>query len=80
MTVPKKPDCLQLTTVARSRLFTIEQMQLRFSNGAERVFERIKSGPKKAVLVIPVLDDNTILLIREYAAGIDRYEISFPKG
>lgn len=76
----KKPVCTQLTRIAQSRLFTIEQMQLRFSNGVERVFERICSGPHEAVLVIPLLNEDTILLVREYAAGTDRYELGFPKG
>ena len=33
-----------------------------------------------AVLVVPLLDAATVLLIREYAAGMDRYELAFPKG
>jgi len=78
--VRKKPVCVQLTSIAQSKLFTIEQMQLRFSNGVERVFERIRSGPRKAVLIIPLLNEDTILLVREYAAGTDRYELGFPKG
>ena len=32
------------------------------------------------VLVVPMLDDDTVLLIREYAAGAERYELSLPKG
>lgn len=43
-------------------------------------FERLRSTGSGAVLVIPRLDDDTVLLIREYVAGLDRYEISFPKG
>jgi len=32
------------------------------------------------VMVVPMLDDTTVLLIREYAAGVERYELSLPKG
>jgi ADP-ribose diphosphatase len=32
------------------------------------------------VLIVPLLDDDTLLLIREYAAGTGRYELGFPKG
>ena len=31
-------------------------------------------------MVVPLLDNNTVLLVREYAAGVHRYEIGFPKG
>lgn len=75
-----KPECLNLKTVARSRLFTIEEMDLRFTNGEHRVFERVRSGTKAAVLIVPLLDPQTFLLAREYAAGVDRYELGFPKG
>ena len=27
-----------------------------------------------------MLDDDTVLMIREYAAGVDRYELALPKG
>ena len=32
------------------------------------------------MLVVPVLADESIILIREYVAGMERYELSFPKG
>ena len=74
------PEITKLTTVAKSRLFEIEQMDLRFSNGAQTQYERLKSRSHGAVLVIPMLDDDTVLLIREYAAGVHRYELALPKG
>src|SRR5690606_33657140 len=37
-------------------------------------------NPRGAVLVIPMLDDDTVLMIREYAAGVQRYELALPKG
>ncbi len=78
--VNNKPVCLKLETVAQSRLFRIEQMSLRFSNGEQRVFERIRGSGRGGVVIIPLLDAQTVLLTREYAAGIERYEIGFPKG
>ena len=33
-----------------------------------------------AVLIVPMLDVDTVLLIREYAAGVQRYELALPKG
>lgn len=58
----------------------MEQIGLRFSNGKEVEYERLRSPGPGAVLVIPVLDDETVILIREYVAGMERYEIAFPKG
>ena len=80
----KKPTIHQIKTVATSRLFKIEELELEFSNGEECVYERIASRGHGAVLIIPVLKDDNgddiVLLIREYAAGTDRYELAFPKG
>ncbi len=75
-----KPRILSSHTLAKTRLFHIEQVDLRFSNGVETRFERLISSPQGAVLIVPMLDDDTFLLVREYAAGIDRYELSLPKG
>ena len=76
----EKPTILGTEIVATTRLFQIEQLQLRFSNGVERVFERLKGRKGGAVMMVPMLDEDTVLLIREYAAGMHRYEISLPKG
>lgn len=75
-----KPKILQTETVAKSRLFEIEQVHLSFSNGEERFFERMRTRLPSAVMVVPLLDEKTILLVREYAAGVDRYMLGFPKG
>ena len=75
----KKPTIHQITTVAKSRLFTVEAIDLEFSNGVKTQYERIASYGPGAVLIIPILGDE-ILLIREYAGGTDRYELAFPKG
>lgn len=76
----KKPEVLHRSERARSRLFRVETVGLRFSNGTEVEYERLTSSTSGAVLVIPMLDAHTVLLIREYAAGTDRYELALPKG
>ncbi len=76
----KKPEIMAAETVARTRLFHIEQLDLKFSNGVEVQYERLKSNSAGAVLVVPMLDDDTVMLIREYAAGVHRYELGLPKG
>ena len=76
----KPPKLIAKTTLAKTKVFTIEQLHLQFENGNEVEYERIYSPPAGAVLIVPQLDANTIILIREYCAGIQRYEIAFPKG
>ncbi|MCB1878115.1 MAG: ADP compounds hydrolase NudE [Chromatiales bacterium] len=74
-----KPEVLARRTAAQTRIFRIEEMDLRFSNGATATFERIVS-PRAGVMVVAMPSPDEILLIREYAAGLDRYETGFPKG
>ncbi len=76
----KIPETLHRQMVARSRLFRVEAIGLRFSNGVEVEYERLMSSTSGAVMVVPMLDDDTVLLIREYAAGTERYELALPKG
>lgn len=76
----KKPRIINKQTLAKTRLFHIEQLDLRFANGVETRYERLIGSKRGAVLVVPMLDDETVLLIREYAAGVDRYELALPKG
>ena len=75
----KKPKILRVETVAHSRLFAIETVDLEFSNGVRRVYERMKPTSREAVLIVPVINDH-LILIREYAVGTESYELGFPKG
>src|SRR5690606_7951052 len=58
----------------------MERMDLEFSNGERRQFERLRGRGHGAVAVVPLLDDGTVLLVREYAAGLHRYELGLVKG
>lgn len=40
----------------------------------------MKGNNRGAVMVVPVLNGETLLLGREYAAGTHTYELGFPKG
>lgn len=76
-----KPTILNNTTIAESRLFRIESLDIEFSNGQLRNYERLaRSQSGGAVLIVPMLDSDTVLLIREYSAGVHRYELGLPKG
>ena len=76
----RHPEILATQTLAKTRLFHIEQVDLQFANGARVQFERMCGSPQGAVLIIPMLDADTVVLIREYAAGTGRYELALPKG
>jgi ADP-ribose diphosphatase len=61
-------------------LFRVEQLDLEFSNGERRVYERLISRGLGAVIVVAMPDDDHVLLVREYACGVHRYELGLPKG
>jgi ADP-ribose diphosphatase len=57
-----------------------EWIDLEFSNGERRRYERINSVGHGSVIIAAVPGDGTLLLVREYAAGTHRYELGLPKG
>ena len=78
----QKPTVLAREIVASSRLFRVEEVQLRFSNGAERTYERLvgKGSGYGAVMVVAMLDAEHAVLVEEYCGGTDDYQLSLPKG
>lgn len=78
--MPVQPKILKRKEIAKTRLFRVEEMLLRFSNGVERIYERLCHPPHGAVLIVPMISEDTVLLIREYGAGVDGYELGLPKG
>nr|WP_006788484.1 ADP compounds hydrolase NudE [Thiorhodospira sibirica] len=78
--MPQTPRIIQRRSVAKSRLFHVEELELCFSNGVRVHYERLIPPATGAVLVVPLRDADTVLLIKEYAAGTHRYELGLPKG
>ena len=78
----EKPQVLAREIVASSRLFRVEELQLRFANGVERTYERLvgKGAGYGAVMVVALLDAEHAVLVEEYCAGTDDYQLSLPKG
>lgn len=74
------PQIHSRKVVAKSGLFKIEQVDLEFSNGETRIFERMAGSGRGAVMIVPFVNDHEFLLVREYAAGTHTYELGFPKG
>lgn len=60
--------------------YRMERLDLEFSNGERRQFQRLHGRGHGAVIVVPLLDADTVLLVREYAAGMHRYELGLVKG
>ena len=60
--------------------YRLERLDLEFSNGERREFQRLHGRGHGAVVVVPMLDEETVLLVREYAAGMHRYELGLVKG
>lgn len=62
------------------KIFKVERLDLEFSNGTKRTYERLRSHGLGAVIVVAMRDDNTVLLVNEYAAGLHHYELGLVKG
>lgn len=76
---PVKPTIVKQQVVAKSRFFQIEALDLKFTNGEARQYERMVSIMRGAVMAVPI-DKGDLLLVREYCAGTHSYTLGFPKG
>mgnify|MGYP000090630879 CR=1 FL=1 len=76
----QKPVITETKTVAKSHLFRVEEVHLTFSNGEKRIYERLCPARYRAVMIVPLINEDTILLVREYSVGVEGYTLGFPKG
>lgn len=74
------PTIQKTEVLAQSRFFKIEAMHLTFSNGEERIYERLPAVGEQGVIVVAVNEQDELLLIREYAAGFHEFQLTLPKG
>jgi ADP-ribose diphosphatase len=74
------PEIKAVRTIARSRFFRIEELDLKFSNGVERTYERLPGSGRAAVMVVAVNAADELVLIREYAAGFHEMQLTLVKG
>lgn len=58
----------------------LERLDLEFSNGQRRTYERMQPRGAGAVIVAAMADPQTLLLVREYACGVHRRELGLVKG
>lgn len=73
------PTIKNKSTIITTKLFKINKLDIEFDNQAIREYEVISGTGSGAVMIIPILGDN-FLFIREYAAAINNYSLTFPKG
>lgn len=78
--VSRRLPVIHGVTEGQAGPYRLERVDLEFDNGERRRFERLHSRGHGAVVVVPMLDDETVLLVREYAAGMHRYELGLVKG
>ena len=74
------PEIKEVRTIARSRFFRIEELDLKFANGVERTYERLPGGGRAAVMVVAINEAGELVLIREYAAGFHEMQLTLVKG
>ena len=72
------PKILKQKSIFKSKLFDIKQTDIQFDNKILK-YEIISGTGNGAVLVVPIIDDS-VILIKEYAAAVDNYMITLPKG
>lgn len=77
---PKLPTVHKREERPEKSLFKVEALDLEFSNGEHRVYQRLISRGVGAVIIVAMPDPETVLLVREYACGVHRYEVGLPKG
>ena len=78
--MPDKPKILTRRLAAASQLFKVEAAELEFSNGEKRTYEYLAGAKGAAVIIVPLLNAQTVLLVEEYGIGLERYELGLPKG
>lgn len=58
----------------------VEELDLEFSNGERRIYRRLRGRGLGTVVIVAMADPDTVLLTREYACGLHRYELGLPRG
>lgn len=72
------PKILKKSSLFKSKLFNINEAKIEFNNET-LIYEIISGTGDGAVLIIPILDKK-IIFIKEYAAAVDDYMLTLPKG
>ena len=76
----KLPQIHARTSQDPGKFIKAEKLELEFSNGVRRSYERLCTRGLGAVIVVAMLDDETVVMVKEYAAGLHHYELGLVKG
>ena len=60
------PEIKEVRTIARSRFFRIEELDLRFANGVERTYERLPGSGRAAVMVVAINEADELALLQKF--------------
>jgi ADP-ribose pyrophosphatase len=71
-------DILKRETVFHSRLFDVQNVKVRLSNGREPVYALVKHPG--AVAVVPVDGEGNIWLVKQYRVGCEGWLLEIPAG
>jgi ADP-ribose diphosphatase len=74
------PTILKTELLAQSGHFQIEALHLQFSNGQQRIYERLRGTGYRSVMLVAMPDPAHVLLVREYAVGVEKTILGLPKG
>jgi ADP-ribose pyrophosphatase len=69
---------MKMAIVHKGRVFSVEVARKRFPNGSEHEVEVVRHRP--SVVLIPMPDDEHVILIRQYRPSIDRELWELPAG
>ena len=73
------PTIKNKSIITKTKLFKVEKLDIEFENKVHREYEVISGTGYGAVMVMPILNDE-FYFIKEYAAAVDDYSLTFPKG
>ncbi|MGF6395131.1 ADP compounds hydrolase NudE [Pseudomonas plecoglossicida] len=76
----QSPTILKTELLAKSSHFQIEALHLQFSNGQRRIYERLNGTGYRSVLLVAMPDPHHVLMVREYAVGVEGTLLGLPKG
>lgn len=64
--------------VGKTKFFTLKEIDIEFDNGDKAVYSIAEKND--STMIVPILDDNKLVLIEEYFAAIDKTGLCLPKG
>ncbi len=71
------PKILREKEILKRKMFSIKELEIKTKKG-NVVFDVVEK--KDSVMIVPITDDGKLVLIKEYFAATDDYQIGLPKG